>query len=88
MRAGTEGVILKMEYITFNRTVDNKKTQVWNVDLTRTGLPLGVIKWYAPWRQYCFFPEPDTVYSASCMNVIQNFIFTLNRQHINKGIKP
>ena len=35
---------------------------------------LGFVKWYAPWRQYCFFPDKDTIYSRGCMREINEFI--------------
>lgn len=38
---------------------------------------LGKISWYAPWRQYCFMPEPGTVFSKGCLEEIQNYIKNL-----------
>ena len=38
------------------------------------GERLGTIRWYGPWRQYCFFPEPDTVWSAGCLADVQTAI--------------
>ena len=35
---------------------------------------LGRIKWFFRWRQYCFFPENDCVFSKGCMNDINDFI--------------
>ena len=36
--------------------------------------PIGVIRWYPQWRQYCFFPTEGTVYSKGCLKDIANFI--------------
>jgi len=33
---------------------------------------LGEIRWH--WRQYCFFPSVDTVWSSSCMQEVQDKI--------------
>ena len=34
---------------------------------------IGEIKFNPRWRQYCFYPEPDTVWSSSCLVGIQFF---------------
>jgi hypothetical protein len=39
-----------------------------------TGAFLGVIKWHGAWHKYCFFPEPDTLFDNSCMNIIKEFM--------------
>jgi hypothetical protein len=39
-----------------------------------SGSYLGRIKWYANWRQYCFFPSEESVFSKGCMNDINDFI--------------
>ena len=35
---------------------------------------LGEIKWFFAWRQFCFFPEFETVYNIGCLNFINRFI--------------
>lgn len=35
---------------------------------------LGIVKWHGPWRQYAFFPEPGTVWSAGCLSDIVDFL--------------
>ena len=42
---------------------------------------LGSIHWRGSWRQYCFFPEKDTIWSAGCMSGIINFIEKINMEH-------
>lgn len=42
----------------------------WVVGNRKSEACLGIIKWYAPWRCWCFFPEPDVVFSADCMEEI------------------
>ena len=32
---------------------------------------IGLIKWYPQWRQFCFFPSPDTVWSKGCVQGIR-----------------
>lgn len=50
------------------------KTMVWDVTNKKSGELLGRIKYYANWRQYCFFPATCTVFSAGCLAEITGFI--------------
>ena len=49
------------------------KTKIYQV-MADTGTHLGDIKWYAPWRKYAFFPEPDTIYEQDCLRDIAGFL--------------
>ncbi len=55
------------------------------------GSSLGEVKWYGSWRQYCFFPESDTVWNATCLKDIQAFLDEQNAAHktgiAKKGVK-
>jgi hypothetical protein len=35
---------------------------------------IGIVKWYPQWRQYCFFPENETVWSRKCLEELAGFI--------------
>ncbi len=61
------------KYVTMIKTEDKPKTSVFDVYTKRKDI-LGEIKWFAQWRQYCFFPEDDCVFSKGCMSDINNFI--------------
>jgi len=61
------------KWIDFKEIEEKPKTKVWAV-LTKQGDTIGTISWYAPWRQYCFEPEPDTVWAASCLRDVEAFI--------------
>lgn len=63
----------------------NPKTQVWNVVSKHHGNILGAIKWFGRWRQYCFFPEEDTLYNSGCLSAITSFISNLNNARKNKA---
>jgi hypothetical protein len=41
---------------------------------------LGEVKWYAPWRRYCFFPNQCTLYDASCLQEIVSHLDDLMKQ--------
>lgn len=64
----------KSEYLCFYLIKTLKKTRVFCVCSKTSSATLGVIKWFGPWRQYCFFPEPDCIFSKGCLNDINNFI--------------
>ena len=35
---------------------------------------LGTICWCECWRQFCFYPEPGTVFSTNCLKNIRHFL--------------
>jgi len=52
-----------------------KVTRVWSVlSVQDTNEPLGEIRWHAPWRRYCFFPEGLTLYDHECLREIADFV--------------
>lgn len=51
------------------------KTVVWGVwTKTEAMIPLGCVRWHAPWRKYCFYPEPNTLYEQTCLRDIAEFV--------------
>lgn len=62
------------EYIYFEKVKDFPKTSVWICRNSNSGKPLGVVKWYGPWRQYCYFTLDQSFYSVGCMADISAFI--------------
>jgi hypothetical protein len=56
------------------------KTSKWSVCNRRSGSELGEIKWYPAWRQYCYFPTVQAVYSQGCMDDISDFLKQLNKK--------
>ena len=61
-------------YIEFKLIEEKPKTNVYAVTNNKSGYILGIIKWFGSWRQYCFFPTEETVYSNGCMKDIIDFI--------------
>jgi len=55
-------------------TLKKPKTGVYAVRNIKSQQIIGWIKWYSHWRQYCFFPEPETVYSKGCLKDTINFM--------------
>jgi len=72
------------EYIQFRELFSKGKTKYFECINNKSSNRLGIIKWYGPWRQYCFFPEPGTIFSKGCLFDIYNFIEELMNDRKNK----
>lgn len=70
------------KYIKFHKaSKQNPKTWIYLVRSKDTqGIKLGVVKWFAQWRQYGFYPEAGTVFEKTCLNDIKNFCIDLNER--------
>jgi len=64
--------MIESKYIIFDLAGDTGKTEIWNIISKSNEFMLGQIKWYGPWRQYCFFPSPHSVFNPTCMKDISN----------------
>lgn len=73
----------RYEYIHFVKIEQKPKTAVWSCRNNRSDAELGRVKWYGPWRQYCFFPAGPAVYSQGCLENIAGFIqqLEIDRKH-------
>ena len=72
---------LEYEYLRFVEIAGKPKTKVWSCRQLGGDLELGQVSWWAPWRQYCYFPGPS-VYSAGCLRNIASFIHQANAEHL------
>lgn len=68
----------KYKYIQFDCESTTGKTDIWSISNNKNEY-LGEVKWYAPWRQYCYYPEYDysvecTVLAGNCLIDIADFI--------------
>ena len=72
---------LKTEYIFiyFEKIEDKPKTSVWECRNNKSHGVLGIIKWYSGWRQYCYFPSCQAVYSGGCLRDIEDFLKRLKK---------
>jgi len=79
---------MESKYIQMEFIEQKAKTVVFEVQTKSDQTRLGLIKWFGRWRQYVFFPEPETVFSKGCMADINSFIEHLMQNHkqIQKGI--
>jgi len=51
-----------------------KITDNYSCQTRAGGVEIGVVEWYRPWRQYCYFPTISAVYSKGCLCDIADFI--------------
>jgi hypothetical protein len=68
-------------YIRFVKIADKPKTSVWSCRNIRSNAELGLVRWHPAWRQYCYFPTAQAVYSAGCLVDINDFMLTLGADH-------
>lgn len=65
----------------FDDTPEGRKTKIYTlVNQKNELIHLGIIKWHAAWRQYCFFPEDETVFNKTCLKDIMCFLEDLNKK--------
>lgn len=55
------------------------KTAVVEVVNVTSGVRLGFINWYGPWRQYCFNPNSATIFNMQCLREIADICDNLTR---------
>lgn len=49
-------------------------TNIWEVRSVHTGVDVGQIKWYAPWRRYTLWPSPAVIFDSLCLREIAEFL--------------
>jgi hypothetical protein len=62
------------KYIEFVELPSKGKTSIWSCRNKNSGTELGQVRWHGPWRQYCYFPAVDAVYSSGCLFDIGSFV--------------
>lgn len=72
------------KYLRFVLREMGEKTSITAVESKSRGSLLGIIKWYGPWRQYCFYPCFDTVFNNTCLNDISRFMENLMKNRNGK----
>ena len=46
---------------------------------------LGEIRWHSSWRQFCFFPEDNTIWSKGCLSDVQDAIHDINLERLDEN---
>lgn len=67
------------EYIQFEEieSPPTNKTKKFSCMNIKSGIELGMVRWHGAWRQYCYFPTIQAVYSEGCLKDICDFIAML-----------
>ena len=75
----------KYRYISFVLIAEKRKTKVWSCVNNRSHGTLGEVKWYSPWRRYCFFPREYrlTVFDHNCLTDIGDFLDHVTKERRN-----
>ena len=68
----------KYQYMEFKQLPvhPHRKTSMWGC-VGISGDSLGTVKWFGRWRQYCFYPEPETIFNRGCLADVDHFIMQL-----------
>jgi len=59
-----------------------RKTKIWRCE-SEDGFCLGEVRWYGPWRKYCFMPASESrlVFCAQCLADINAFLEQAMHEH-------
>lgn len=57
------------------------KTLVYAILNIKSGDKIGIVKWYANWRQYVFFPVDECIFSIGCLTDIIDFTKKVQDNH-------
>ncbi len=69
------------KYLTVQRyEVLGRTMPCWRVR-SEDGTMIGAVRWWGPWRQYTFQPEPSTVFHDGCLRDIASFMKRVNDLH-------
>jgi len=67
-------VAKESKFLSLKEVPIKTKTKVFMVFNKTSNDLLGYVKWYAPWRQYCFLVKGDLVFNSECLTDITTFI--------------
>ena len=71
------------KYLTAKLLEKKPKTKIYGIYDKEETL-LGKVKYYAPWRQYCFFPESEVWFSYACMLEVLTFLADLKEGTVDE----
>ncbi len=59
-----------------------RKTKTWLVTSKVGGDILGEVRWFGRWRQYAFYPRPNTIFAGSCFTDLAAFCQAVRRVRV------
>ena len=66
-------------------TARGLKTRRWSVVMAQGNFRLGQVCWFGPWRKYSFYPDPATLFEATCLRDIAEFCEAQTKEHREKA---
>ena len=72
------------KYLSFKELELKTKTKQFIVQNKLSDFILGHVKWYAPWRKYCFLTYGSIVFDAGCLANIQDFLNKLMAARVHR----
>lgn len=71
------------EWLEFHRQdpIAGRKTLSWHVR-GKSGTHLGVLEWYAPWRQYVLKPAWPTIFNRGCLRDVADFCERVHKERV------
>ena len=80
----TTRIVAEYQFFTVNEIPlqPGRKTHDYALLNRRSGTCIGVVAWYGPWRQWCFFPGDESVWSDGCLSDVQDFLAKLKAGQI------
>lgn len=71
-------------YLSFELIGKTDKTLIYSILSGNT--QLGLVKWYAPWRKYCFYTKDNCIFDINCLTEINDFIKALTNDRDAKKV--
>jgi len=82
----TENTIYNGEYFFITKIIEiGRKTPIYYIFEHNTNC-IGEIKWYSPWRKFCFYPDTNTVWDNKCLTDIIQQLDIINKQYKEKRL--
>lgn len=66
----------KYKYITIrqNKNEEFEKHPVYRIYNNKSGLQIGILSYYKPWKEYVFSSNEQCVFNNTCLRDVLNFI--------------
>jgi len=74
------------KYLRFIDVEARQKTKIIAVVNIHHDEQIGEIKWFGKWRQYCFYPNGNTIWNVNCLNDVNSVITKLMEERKNANI--
>lgn len=79
-------VIKETQYLRFDDIEVKQKTKLIAIVNVHHDEHIGTIKWFGKWRQYCFYPNENTIWNKDCLNDVNSVITKLMEERKNANI--